>query len=258
MLEPRIELIKIASDWLATRLSDRKFYPPKKNYVSQKAVPGRPQLITIEGIEGVEVCFGQIKGVRCLMLRLALYTPFIEDVLDWVFPRKAVWNSIFNVWELPIISKTETDALKEIWNYLEEILFADIFYDFRLKIYWRWRVSDSNFKILQHRINRLKSKIFPDVAGMPHKHSCVVPGLDLESLLLKKPKSWNSEQWQVNDIRHNYSSYLALLTQIERYNLFEYKQVFVKVNNAIAYHYPELAVECDRQINNRFNQISKH
>ena len=83
-------------DWMARRLTPRRFYPPKRDIyqrigdrsLTNADVNPKPvKLIEIPDIEAIGVQVGKYKGNPCLLLQLGLSYPFREDCL--VLARKS-------------------------------------------------------------------------------------------------------------------------------------------------------------------------
>ena len=260
-------------DWMARRLTPRRFYPPKRGiyqHIGDRPLtnadvnPKPVKLIEIPDIEAIGVQVGKYKGNLCLLLQLGLSYPFREDRLVLARKSKAQWNDTFNLWEIPIFSQHKKVALQEAWGWLEQIFF-ELNWNFAVvPIYWNYSVPDSVISGLRKKLDQLNS--FWETGEVAYQHfsqpalvyssysraeledkaldsfySLYPPGTQFEKEIILK-------QTCVNYLRHKESAYHLLLAAKESKRSYsEYLAVFRKINKAIALAYPWLSQECERQ-----------
>lgn len=266
----QIKLITGEYDWMATRLSSRKFRPPsiKKEIMGDKPLtaydlnPKPYTVTTILGVEGMGVEIGKYRGQRCLLLRLAHATPFVDTLLIYCRQNLAVWNDVFNVWDIPILSQNKSNALREIWGKIEEIYFEIPWTD--IELHWRYSISDQNLSALKGRIYQLNNFWASGVIDYaPIEVSLVYQGFTQQQLEKEAIASfhkhlpqakWSPENAEqealnrlcVNYLRHKCSAYHVLLK-----SELSYSRVFRDISLAIASCYPWLKNEAVRQLKSK-------
>lgn len=259
-------------DWLATRQTPRKLFPPTLKKEEDQAKKGdltaydlnpKPiHEIFVPGAQGIGVRIGKYGKERCLMLHLALPSPFNNNVLSFAEHSLCKWNSIFNTWDMPILSQIKKDALNEIWAKVEDAFFEIPWYYSVIELHWEYAISERDIAVLKKRIdslNNLWDKTVPIIQYPLLKKSLVVPGLSEKDLLENAinyyrqaypQSSWNPElaslparhKLCVNWLRHRYSAYHILLESNK-----PYLAVFTEINDAIAEVYPQFKEETNRQ-----------
>lgn len=240
-------------DWCATRLTPRKYYPPKAQPESdQPWEPSRfdPGAICIPGIEGIGIQFE-----RCLVARLAIATPFSDTVRLFAKHRLCKWNDVFNTWDTPILSQSAKNALEEIWGLIEAAFFDLPWGSGNVEIHWNYAISDKSLNALQKRITALNN--FWDFKTPEIEIDIIYRGLsqaEIEAAAIESLKELPFCKWEphskaalnrlcVNYLRHRQSSYHVLLQ-----SQMPHLRAFGQVNRAIAQAYPWLEEEALRQI----------
>lgn len=257
-------------DWLSTRLTPKKLFPPtlerkevEKGKLTAYDVNPKPvKEVFVSGIHGIGVRIGKYGRERCLVLHLAFPAPFNENVLTFAKYSLCKWNHIFNTWDMPILSQIKKDALNEVWAKIEDAFFEVQWYSSVIELHWEYAISDHDLAVLRKRIeglNNLWDKTVPIIQYPLSDVSLVVPGLSDEELLENainyyhqaypqsswKPKTASLSAQQklcVNWLRHRHSAYHILLE-----SEMPYLEVFTKTNNAIANCYPRFSEEVARQ-----------
>lgn len=248
------------SDWMATRLTPRKYYPPKPSsegslYTSR----WHPGLIEIPGVEGFWVSVGKYKSERCLLLQLAARHPFRDEVRKLAQKKLATWNATFNTWDIPILSQVAKDALAEVWDLIEVCFFELPWSHEVLELHWQYSTSESNFQVIDRRVDQLNQ--FWDNGSVDFydfSTSLVFPGLSLAEIEEKSYKAFQelrpNSVWKpesegsmhnlcVNYLRHRESAYHLLLKTEQ-----DYLKTFRQINREIARVYPWLKDAAEKQI----------
>lgn len=270
----KLKLVLGEYDWMATRLTPRKYFPPRqsKGKENQAEKPRdsplpadggirrfSPEDIQIPGAQGFGVKVSKIQGVRCLVLMVATPNPFHCSVRSVAKGGNAAWNQHWNTWDFPILSQTKGNALKEIWYLIEEAFFEVMWTTGVLELHWHYQISDQNLKALEKRISSLNN--FWETGSLDHdppQVDLVYGGLERLEVEVEALKEFQNLQplskWVptseeslnrlcVNYLRHRQSSYYLLLKSDRTY-----LQVFAQINRAIAQAYPWLQNEAERQI----------
>lgn len=247
-------------DWLATRLTPRKYYPPETFSTDTKAsiYPSKwhPSLIKIPGVEGFNVVVGNYKSQRCLLVQLAKTFPFADNTRIFAKRRLANWNDVFNTWDIPILSQLKNFALKEVWNIIETAFFELDWDSLELELHWQYAISERSTQVLKSRVEKLNN--FWDT-GIVEFYDCetnlIITGISKEELEIEVYRVYKSFQWDANTkdtamaklcvdfLRHKKSAYHLLLNTDQAY-----LQTFKQINQAIASAYPWLKNEAMRQI----------
>lgn len=280
-MEQKLKLIYGESDWVATRLTPRPYYPPSSFFDKNNALttpltnadvnpkPFKP--IYISGVEGIGVQIDTIqinkhKGrkslskERCLTVKLALAYPF--ESLGFTQRVNAVWNPAFNTWDIPILSQSKGSALSEVWQRIEEAFFEIQWISATLELHWNYSISEKDSSALRNRINRLNNfwesgeiNYDTSVPDLVYPHFSQI---ELEEKAAKhfqrlypaknvRPKL---KTLCVNYLRHETSAYHLLLRSLpqDKDRQSGYRDAFSKINREIAKYYPYLEEECLRQI----------
>lgn len=267
VISQQIELKTGEFDWMATRLTSRKYYPPKQgaNFNPDRALtvadlnPKPYQPTYIPGTEGMGVQVGKWKQQRALIFALAPTVPFADEVRHFASKRGS-WNNYFNYWEIPILSQHKVDALNEVWLLIVDSYFELQWLNRTIELHWNYQVDERNWAILRHRIKGLNT--FWETGEIQESRPCSVShlyeGMSKEEVELAAISSiqelLRNHQWTpktasslqrvcVNYLRHKQSSYHLLLKQG-----VPYLKAFTQINQTIARAYPWLEDECFFQI----------
>lgn len=249
-------------DWMATRLTPRQYFPPASNpqdpLVSKPYQPSswHPGMINIPGVEGIGIEKGMFGKTNALLVRLAVPHPFRNDVMVFAKRRAARWNSIFNTWDIPVLSQRK-NILSEIWDRLEECFFEIPWHNNNIEIHWRLSINESNLLRLSGRIEGLNE--YWKLSYPYSKPDLIIEGLSRDSIvdsaiqdLKKRSLNWVPEseyainRMAVNYIRHSMSAYHVLLEAQK-----PYLESFKIINTAIAQAYPWAADEAMDQIHRK-------
>lgn len=266
-------------DWMATRLTPRKYYPPKPKIedprTADEIINSRPSNpIFIPGVEGMGVAATRWKGWGewVLTLQLACTLPFNSEVMKLV-KKKGRWNDVFNYWEIPMLSRHEKEAMPEIWQWIVDAFLEIPWSHHTIELHWNYNVGDRNYRILKRKIEYINNFWETGEIDYPDIHlSLVCRSISKEALekvaishmrylvntLGGRITSWvphsqsTLNRAAINYLRHRKSSYHLLLERLpqedEKAKETAYLKVFLQINSAIAFEYPWLKQECDRQI----------
>lgn len=253
-------LIREDADWMATRLTSRKHYPPKPSVTaSYYVLPFHPSIIKTPGVEGFGIKIGKYKGEPSLLVSIALQHPFTDVARQFAKRKLAAWNDVVNIWDIPILSQSKKNAIAEVWDVIETAFFELQWSHEVLEIHWNYSISTQNFERLQRRIQQLNE--FWDTGSIDWREitpDLVYPRIDPEELKYKAFQAFQKlcphSEWTpqsnsamqtlcVNYLRHRESAYHVLLRSQQ-----DYLKTFCQINQAIAIAYPWLEKEAKRQI----------
>lgn len=252
---------------MATRLLPYPIHPPSETQgrsdrpLSADGGISRfdPAQITVPGIEGFGVEIGKIRQERTLLVRVAAAAPFSGEVRSLAKRSLAQWNPIFNTWDIPILSQTKGNALKETWNWIEEAFFEVPWYSEILEVHWRYKISEKSLQGLKARIHNLShfwtngvidypsfqvDLVYGGLSRQQIEEGAIAAFKELRPLSPWTPSTEGSiNRLCVNYLRHRQSSYHVLLKTSK-----PYLQIFRDINQSIAAAYPWLSHEATRQI----------
>lgn len=269
-------MVRGQSDWLATRLTPNKFYPPQpKEVVISRPLtaadvnPKPIKEIVIPGAEGISVEVGKFGRGKSLLLRIAIATPFHHSVMRFAKNHLGKWNSIFNTWDIPILSQVKSDALREGWGKIEDAFFELPWY--LIELHWHYSISENDLSVLEKRLKHLNNFWNNAIVNYPVSSiSLVYPHLSKDEVVnqaiaayrkLYPRGKWNPDKASdtalqglcVNYLRHECSAYHVLLE-----SEVSYSRAFRDINNAIAIAYPWLKAVAEKQISSRSIALNKH
>lgn len=261
-----IALITNQPDWLSTRLTPNRHYPSQQKEITLDRPltaadlnPKPIKEIVIPGAEGIAVEIGKFGRERALIVRIAIATPFHQSVTGFAKNHLGRWNSVFNTWDIPILSQVKSDALREVWGKIEDAFFELPWH--LVELHWHYSISENDLGVLTKRLKHLNNFWNSAVVHYPVSLiSLVYPHLSTDEVVAQAiaayrklyPRGvWNPDKASstaldglcVNYLRHECSSYHVLLdSEISPLRAFR------DINTAVGVAYPWLKDTADKQI----------
>ena len=240
-----INWVENQPDWVANRLTPKKYFPPSPNSTEFKLEnlgnPWHPGMIHVPCVQGIEIGSGIITPAlgRGLYLRIGIAFPFTTECLRFV-KGKAVWNDAFNTWDFPLKSQEPKSFLKEVLVLVDEF-FWSVPVSGIVEVHWRLNISEKNKQILSKHFQKKQDKWFDLVPQTIEdiEDVFVAPGLTEDrirqetSMYLQNRFSQSicSNLACLSFVRHKYTSYDRLV------QVSPSASAYREINRAIAKQY---------------------
>lgn len=267
--KPKLNLIWGGySDWMIERSTPRIYTPPpierrkdltaKPQLTNYEVNPKRRRCLCVPGSQAIDIGNSVFEHGRVLALSLAFSDPFEERCLCLARDNDAHWNTIFNVWQIPIYARTAKLAVPLIWSLVESA-----YYDCnwgRGDIFLHWRLRGVRQEALEREVAILNGNYDIQPAWSlldPPPRWLYLVDTEIDRYELEKAAALNFLEETgrcpidselgiacVNYLRHKRSAYEDMAKVRTR----GYLKNFTEVNRAIAKNYPWLSSVCDQQI----------